>query len=165
LKFLSIHTGAWIYLTAPVANLRMFARGIYWALWIPWAGLPHFALLPFLIPLWGWKEASLATGFSLIVVSLYLGFSIKLIHGIPFSGPFDESRIDNNTFWAMGVIFPISLHWALFRYWWIALLAGVILAVATWFVVRVSLGDLEEEIRWRLHQMKMGQNQMFKEVD
>jgi D-alanyl-D-alanine-carboxypeptidase/D-alanyl-D-alanine-endopeptidase len=165
LPFTDFQSGAWIYLTAPVTNLRMFARGIYWALWVPWAGLPHFALLPFLIPLWGWKEASLATGFSLIVVSLYLGFSIKLIHGIPFSSPFDESRIDNTAFWMMGVICPISIHWALFRHWWIALPAGVILAVATWFVVRVSLGDLEEEIRWRLHQMKMGPNQMFKEVD
>ena len=64
----------------------------------------------------------------------------------------------------MGIILPISLHWALFQHLWSAFLAGIVLAVATWFVVRVAIGDLEEEIRWRLHLLKMGSNQMFREV-
>jgi CubicO group peptidase (beta-lactamase class C family) len=163
--FTDFHAASWIYLTAPLANLRAFARGIYWALWIPTAGLPHFALLPFLIASWNWKEALFVSGFSLIVASLYLGLSLKLIHGIPFSSPFDESRIDNSSFWLMGILFPVALHWTLFRHWWLALLAGILLAAATWFVVRVAIGDLAAEMGWRLHLMKLGPNQTFREVE
>lgn len=163
--FTDSHIGSWIYLTAPAANLRAFARGIYWALWMPWAALPHLALFPLLVQLWGWKQAALAVGFSLVVVSLYLGLSIRLIHGIPFSSSFDASRIDNTSFWLIGILFPVALHWTLFRYWWTALFSGIALAIATWFVVRIALGDLEEEIRWRLHLMKVGANQMFREID
>jgi ABC-type multidrug transport system ATPase subunit len=45
------------------------------------------------------------------------------------------------------------------------IIAGIVLAVATWFIVRRSLGDLDKELRWRLHIMKTGANQMFKEIE
>jgi hypothetical protein len=32
-------------------------------------------------------------------------------------------------------------------------------------VDRVGLGELEAEMRWRMHLMKIGRNQMFKEVE
>jgi hypothetical protein len=68
IPFTDFYRGSWIYLTVPIGNLRAFARGVYWALWIPAAGLPHLILLPFLIRLWGLKEATLLASFSLVVV-------------------------------------------------------------------------------------------------
>jgi hypothetical protein len=63
------------------------------------------------------------------------------------------------------IMIPAGVQWALFQHRWLALLSGIILAVTTWFVLRRTLGDLEGEIRWRLHMLKMGTNQMFKEIE
>jgi small-conductance mechanosensitive channel len=66
--------------------------------------------------------------------------------------------------WLVVLMLPATLQWGLFRIQWVALLSAAVLAVATWFVLRWSLGELVEEIRWRLHLMKSGTNQMFKEI-
>jgi hypothetical protein len=168
IPFTDFHNGSWIYLTEPIGNLQAFARGVYCALWIPAAGMPHLIALPFLARLWGWKEAALLAGFSLIIVSLYLAFELNHIPGLPFSSPFDEWRVTSSGqdqfYWILVIMIAVTIQCALFRFWWIALLAGIVLAVLTWLVLRLTLRGLEEEFRWRLHIMKTGPNQMFKEV-
>jgi hypothetical protein len=169
LPFTDFHSGSWIYLTAPIGNLRAYARGVYCALWIPAVGIPHLAMLPFMIRLWGWKDSALFAGFSLIVVSLYLSFDIRTISGMPFSSPFNESLaktgVQMQVSWIMAVILAAGVQSALFQFRWVVILVGIALAAATLFFLHLSLGELEEEMRWRLHIMKMGANQMFKEVD
>lgn len=170
LSFTEFSRGSWIYLVEPIGDLRAFARGVYWALWVFVAGLPHLILLPFLVRCWGWTEAALGGGFSLLVVSLYLSFGIQHISGLPFSSHFNEPHRALITVQVrMGsvgaIIIPAGVQWALFQHWWLALFSSIILAVTTWFVLSHSLDDLEGEIRWRLHMLKMGTNQMFKEIE
>jgi hypothetical protein len=161
---------AWVYLTAPIRDMRALAKGIYWGIWIPTAGLPHFLMLPFMIWYWGWKVAVLLCGFNLTVVSFYLAFEMTLISGVPFSAPLNETRsvvaaAQIQMCWLVVLMLPATIQWALFQIQWVALLSAVILAVSTWFALRWSLGELVGEIGWRLHLMKSGTNQMFKEID
>jgi hypothetical protein len=162
-------SSSWIFLIAPVRALRSFAQGVYWALWVPIALMPHIVMLPFLVRFWGWKEAALVIAFSLVVVSLYLGFGMMLISGLPFSSPLNESRATQNVInlqicSLIAMLAPATLHWALFQRWWIALITGIVLLVAAWLVIRWTLGELESAMRWKLHAMKMGTNQIFGEI-
>lgn len=162
------HQGSWIYLTAPIGNLRPFVRGIYWALWIPAAAIPHLVLLPFLAGYWGWREALFYAAFNLIVVSLYIGFELSLIPGMPFSSPVNESRTMVNmvyiqTCWVMVLVFPALLQLGLFQLWGLAASAGVVIAVGTVFVVHWKIGDLEGNLRWQLYKMKAGPNCLFRD--
>ncbi len=170
LAFTDSYSRAWVYLTAPIGNLRAFAKGIYWGIWIPTAGLPHILMLPFMIWYWGWKVAVLMCGFSLIAVSFYLAFEITLISGAPFSAPLNETRsivaaAQIQMCWLVVLMLPATLQWGLFQIQWVALLSAAVLAASTWFVLRWSLAELVGEIRWRLHQMKSGSNQMFREIE
>jgi hypothetical protein len=170
LVFSDFHSGSWIYLTTPIGDLRAYARGIYWGLWFPAAALPYLAMFPFMIRLWGWREAALQVGFSVVVVSLYLAFGITFVAGAPFSSRQEESRaigkaVNMQMFLIAAIMVPAGLQWALFRIWWVALISGFVLVILTGFVVHWSLGELAEEMRWRLHTMKMGANQMFREIE
>ncbi len=169
ISFTEFHNGPWIFLTAPIGQLRAFARGIYWALWTPAVGLPHLIMLPFLIHFWDWKEVTLFTCFSLAVVSLYVGIGIAMISGLPFSSRLDETRtIVSATYiqvcWFAAIIFPTLFQAMLFQHWLVALLSGITLLVLAWLVVHWNLGGLEQEMRWRLHTMKMGSNRMFQVI-
>ena len=113
--------------------------------------------------------AALACGFSLVVVSFYLAVEIILIPGTPFSAPPSETRSIVNAAqiqmcWLAAIMLPAFIQWGLFRIWWVALLTEVVLAVLSWFVARWSLGEFAGEMRWRIHLMKSGSNQMFKEI-
>jgi hypothetical protein len=160
---------SWIYLVSPVSNLRAYTRGVFGALWISAIGLPHIILLPFLIRFWGWKEGSLATGFNLIIVSLYLAFEINLITGLPFSNPIDESRATRNAtnFQVCGLMalaIPSSIHWAICQIRWLALSMGIILIIIIAFTIRWTLGEFDNEIRWNLHRMKSGISRFYQEI-
>ena len=101
---------------------------------------------------------------------MYVGIEITLISGLPFSGRADELRaILSATYiqlcWFGAIIFPTVLQVMLFRYWWTALLSALVLALLTWLVVHWNLGGLEQEMRWKLHTLKMGQNRMFKVLE
>jgi hypothetical protein len=168
IPFTNFHDAAWIYLATPMASLRAFARGIYWALWIP-AGLIYIVFLPFMIRFWGWWEAILVVVYSLIVISLYLSFAAKMIPMLPFSTQLNEMRnVLKSTHIQMCYMSAIPLgavQYYSFSSWGIAILSGIVLAIAVWFVVQWSFGELAKEFAWRLHQMKTGPNQMFKEIE
>ena len=163
-------TSSWIYSIAPIENLCSFARGVYWGLWVPAVGLPHLVMLAFLAWFWGWREAVLFLGFSLILVSLYLGVEISLIAGVPFSGRPNELRsMLNATYiqvcWFNVAVVPTVVQWELFRNHRRALYSGLVLTVLAWVVVRWGLRELAGEMRWRLYALRMGANQMFKEIE
>lgn len=170
LPFTIFSKGSWIYLVAPIGSARAFARGIYWALWIPVAGLPHAVLFFYFIQFLSWEEAAFISGFNLMVVSLYLAFETRLISELPFSIPGNESRTMINGLrlqicGLIGVVIPILVHQALFGHLRIALLAAIALFVTTSLVLLVNLRRLEKEILWRLYEVKMGSNQMFRAIE
>lgn len=49
LPFSVFSKASWIYLIAPVGSARPFAKGVFRALWMHTAGLPHIVLLFFLL--------------------------------------------------------------------------------------------------------------------
>lgn len=170
LPFTVFSKGAWIYLVAPIGSAREFARGIYWALWLPAAGLPHLAMVFFFMKFLGWEEAVFVAGFNLIVLSLYLAFEIRWIAQLPFCRQANESRsmisgvyIQICGFAAAGI--PIIMHEALFERLWVAMIAALAAFIITVFVLRANLRRLEKEILWRLYVMRMGSNQMFREFE
>jgi hypothetical protein len=170
LPFTDFPKGSWIYLTAPIASMRAFARGVFWALWISAIGLPHIVLLCFFMRFVNWESAVFITGFNLLVVSLYLSFAINLVSGLPFSSPMNESRNMANAIYLqtcciMATAFPITLHQYLCQRLWIALPATIALLIVFLFVLRINLGKLENEILWRLHLLKMGPNLLFREFE
>jgi hypothetical protein len=170
LSFTDFHAGAWAYLIAPMNDLRAFAKGIYWGLWATAVGVPHILMLPFMIYYWGWKAGLFVCAFNMAVVSLYLAFEITLIQGVPFSGPMNENRAmmtaaQIQMCWLVAIMIPAILQWGLFHIWWVAILSGVVLVGLTWYVAHWGLGELVGEMRWRMHLMKSGANQLFKEIE
>jgi hypothetical protein len=161
---------AWIYLTAPISHARPLVRGVFWALWIPAVGLPHIALVLFLLRFLSWEEAFFAAGFNLIVLSFYLALEIRWITKLPFSSPASESQtmIRGVYIQVCGLIaigIPLTVHQALFEHLWIAVLAAIGLLALALLVLRVNTQKLEKETLWQLYLMRMGTNQMFRESE
>jgi hypothetical protein len=169
LAFSASSKASWVYLTAPIGSARAFARGAFWALWIPAAALPHFALVFLFLRQLNWEEAAFIAGFNLIVVTLYLAFSIELITDMPFSTAATESRAMGNTvyvqiYWLMAIFIPVALHQALCKHLWVGVIAAIVLVAVTVSVLRMNLTKLDNKIRWRLYEVKMRSNQMFREI-
>jgi hypothetical protein len=170
LPFTDFSRGSWIYLTAPIGSVQAFARGVFWALWIPAAGLPTIAVALILARFLNWKDAAFIAGYDLIVVSLYLSYGIRLITGLPFSAQMNESKAMTNSIhiqicWLAAILIPFMVHETLFEHLWTAALSAIVLLVVIRFVLAANLGKLEKEILWRLYIMKMGTNQMFREYE
>jgi hypothetical protein len=163
------HQGSWIFLTAPLTRLRAFARGIYAALWLPGVALPHICFLPVAAWFWGWKSATLFSLFSVVVVSFYLALELLLISGLPFASPFKASRSALEVpVMILGLViagFFVGLQWLVFQIWWVALAAGLLLVLTTWFTARLTLRQLEDEICLNLQTLRMGPTKMFKGVE
>lgn len=169
ISYTAFSKSSWIYLTAPIESGCAFAKGVFWALWIPAAGLPHLALLIFLMRFLSWEEAAFVSGFNLIVASLYLAFEIRFISELPFSKPVNESRTMINGIriqicWLIAIGIPVMVHEFLAKNLLIAVLTAIFLSVIVSLVLRLNLKRLDREILWRLYQMKMGSNQMFREM-
>jgi len=169
IPFTDLHRGSWIFLTAPLENLQAFTRGVYWALWFPAVGMTHLCILPVLIRYWGWRDACLFAGFSVIIVSCYLGLAMLLISGMPFANPFKASSaaLGLPALMLGGMVAGLlgALQWFVFQIWWVAIPAGVLLAVVTVVVARLTLRHLEGEIRLNLNTMQIGPMQMFKSLE
>lgn len=167
--FTDLHRGSWIFLTSPLADLRAFTSGVYWAFWFPGVGVTHLCILPVLIRYWGWRDALVFAGFSLILVSFYLGLAMLLISGIPFSNPFKASTaalgLPVLMLGGMVAAFFATLQWVVFQIWWVAIPAGLLLGIVTMVVARLTLRHLEEEIRLNLQALQTGPTQMFKSIE
>jgi hypothetical protein len=170
LPFTVFSQGSWIYLTAPIESARAFARGIFWALWVPAAGLPQIVLLLLLPRFSDWQNAVFVAGFNLMIASLYLSFEIRLISGLPFSCPVNESRAMINGIYIqicglMAIAIPLMVQDALCERFLIALVSAIALFPIIRIVLRINLEKLEKEILWRLYIMKMGPDQIFREIE
>jgi hypothetical protein len=169
LCYSDFYKGSWIYMASPMKDLKAYTKGVFVVLWIPTAGLSHIILLPFLVWFWGWKEGLLVTGFSLIVVSLYLVFEITLIAGLPFANPTEEFKAVSNTTryqfcGLMSLMIPSSLQWSIFQIRWLTLTIGTSLIILTIIIVRWSLGEFESEISWNLHRIKSRTSLFYREM-
>lgn len=170
LPFTDFNKASWIYLTAPLDNIRSLARGVFWGLWIPAVGLPNIALFFLYLYFSHWQQAVFIGLFNVIVVSIYLSFAISLVAGLPFSSPVHESRTMANAIFIqvccfMATVAPITLHQIICQHVWTAYPAALLMFVLFWFVLHMNLGKLENEIIWQLHRLKMGPNLMFREFE
>ncbi len=168
LAFTDWHQAAWIFVTAPLGRFRAFARGMFAALWLPGVALPQFLIIPLTARLWGWKAAVLYSLFSAVVASFYLSLEVLLIPGLPFANPYQASRsavsIPAMILGGVMAAILVGLQWLVFQIWWLALAAGVLLALATWFAAHLTLRKLENVIGLNLRTLCLGSTRMFKEV-
>jgi len=169
LAFTDWHQGSWIFLTAPLDRLRAFARGVLAALWLPGVALPQLVILPLTVRLWGWRAAILFSSFTTVVATFYLALEILLISGLPFANPYKATRsaLGLPVMMLGGMIagLLVGLQWLVFQIWWVAIAAGLLLSLATWFTARLTLRQLENEIRLNLQTLRMGPTKMFKGVE
>jgi hypothetical protein len=169
ISFAEFHQGSWIFVTAPLESLRAFTRGVYFALWFPGALLPHLLILPILILFWGWQAAVLFACISLIVASFYLALELLLISGLPFASPYKASRsmigLPVVLFGIVIAAILIAVQWLVFQIWWVAVVAGILFGLGTWWTAHGTLRRLEGEIRQNLRLLQIGPTQLFKELD
>jgi hypothetical protein len=169
ITFTDWHQGSWIFLAAPLGRLRAFARGVYAALWFPGIALPLVFILPLLARNWGWKAAVLFSFFSAAVASFYLALEMLLISGLPFANPPKASRSATGLpvmlIGGMTAGIFAGLQWLVFQIWWVAIAAGLLLSLATWFVARITLRRLEGEMLLNLQTLRMGPTKMFQEME
>jgi len=169
ISFAEFHQGSWIFVTAPLDSLRAFTRGVYLSLWFPGALLPHLLILPILIWFWGWLAAALFACFSMIVVSFYLALELLLIPGLPFSSPYKASRsMIGVPVMLLGIVIAavlVAVQWLVFQIWWVAMVAGSLFGLGTWWTARLTLRRLAGEIRQNLRLLQIGPTQLFKELD
>ena len=76
LPFTDRYRAGWLFLTVPSDVYRGFARGLFWAMWIAFVGIPAVTLL--LVGAWKWgaRDGLLFAAYSLAVTSSYLGSGI-----------------------------------------------------------------------------------------
>ncbi len=169
IAFSDQHQGSSLFLNAPLTILRPFVRGIYLALWIPAVGITHICILPPLVFYWGWRDAVLFTGFSLVIVSGYLAVEMLLVAGIPFANPYKAAKgafsFPMLIVGGIGAAILGVLQWLVFQIWWLGAIAGLALTVVVWFTAGATMSHAEEEIRRNLRALQVGPTQMFKEIE
>jgi hypothetical protein len=105
----------------------------------------------------------------LAIIFVMLCFAIRVIPGMPFSTQVNEQRAvlktTNMQMFYICAMALVALQYYLWSSWTLAILSGIALAIAAWLVARWAFAELDKEFRWRLHIMKMGPNQMFKELE
>jgi hypothetical protein len=162
------HRAAWIFLTFPMDGIRSFARGLFWAFWIPLNTAPVL-LLPFFIWRWGIADALLFTTYSLAVGSFYLSVELFIIDGLPFSSPPEAMK---GTMAAplvilgiVGALILVGLQWLfIFQSRFVTAGAILVFAGAAYALAQASLRYLEVNVLHSLHVIATGRTAMFKEV-
>ena len=57
------------------------------------------------------------------------------------------------------------MQWLVFQIWWVAIVAGSLFGLGTWWTAHLTLRRLEGEIRQNLRLLQIGPTQLFKELD
>lgn len=164
------HKAAWLFLVAPAGAFRGVARGAYASLWIKVAVVPHAILLPVFAWFWGVADAGLFIAYSLAVSAVYLGLTLRLIDGVPFTR---QPQTTRNPFsipvmFAGGIAMAIAValqHFVVFRSHALVLAATVALAGVAYLATRSSLKALEESMRFNLGLIANESGPLYKEVD
>lgn len=170
LPYGSDHKGSWIFLLAPSAAFRGFARGVYAFLWIDIVIIPHAVMLSVLSWFWGIASAGMFIAFSVAVASLYLGLNLRLIEGIPFGKQPETARAPfmMPLMIAGGLAMAIAValqHFFVFRSPLIVLIATVIVAAAAYLLTRNSLETFAVAIRFNLGLLSAESGSLYKEID
>lgn len=149
------HRGIASLLSVPGTSLLPFVRGLHTTLLLLLAVVPNLACLALTLPSWGTLDSVLFTVYSLAVISLYLGPSLRLIDGIPFGRQTDPSRRPLGpgfmVFGSIVVALGVGIQYLLFRSPLTVSLAIPVIAVIAFYLTRASLVDLESRIRIQLN--------------
>jgi hypothetical protein len=147
--------GAWVFQLAPAGVLGRFACGVHAFLWVAAVLGPHVLLFPLLAWFWGPWHSALFVLFSAGVVSLYLGFALRLIESIPFSRQ-PEVKRGAMTLPLMVLVLLVAgiasglQHFLLFRSETAVLASAAVLGLASWAVTGRSLSAFEFKMRFTL---------------
>jgi hypothetical protein len=166
----SSHKAIWIFLTFPTGVFQGFARGVVAQLWITLIALPNVVVLAWLSYAWSPLEALLFVLYSAAWASLYLGLSLRLVHGIPFSKPADsvqnEILIPLLIATAVAVAAVVALQYAvIFRSYTVTLITSAVVAGTAWFALRGSTSALEASMRHGLALLADSSKGLYREVD
>jgi hypothetical protein len=169
LPFGSDYKGAWIFSLAPSRAMDGFASGVYGLLWIVWMVIPHLILIPLLAWLWGPVHALLFIAYSLAAASIYLALEIRLVDEVPFSKQVDPARGATLLPLMMlgGLIVAAAVgvqYFLIFHSPAIVPPATAVLAVAGWFLTRMSLSTMTANIRYHLGVASAETGRIYKEV-
>jgi len=165
-KYSNQHRAAWIFLTFPPDSVRSFARGIYWALWLPVTATPMM-LLPVLIWRWGIADAALFTAYCISVGSFYLSIELFTIDGLPFANP-PESMKGSMTAplviaGVIGTLILVGLQWLfIFQSRFVTAGAVLIFAGSAFLIATRSMRYVEAAVLHNLHVIGAGNNVMFR---
>lgn len=149
------YKGSWIFLLAPAGALKRFAHGVFGLLWIGFVVVPHLFVLVFLAWLWGPVSAIIFVAYSLAVASFYLGLTLRLIEGVPFTR---QPQVSGN-YMMLPVLLAASVvmagavalqYFFVFRSILAVLATTAVVAAAAWFLARSSLRRLAETMRFTL---------------
>ncbi|MCC7043472.1 MAG: hypothetical protein IT183_06400 [Acidobacteria bacterium] len=150
LPFSDHYKARWIFLTAPASGLRGVVRGTVTTLWVMGALAP--SLLIFAITSsWGIGEAALFAGYSLTVLSFYLGTFAWIQTGLPFTRPPDPARAAGNITIMMTCAVVALILGAVQAIWVFphpgrVVVLSAALAVGAWFAMRMSIRILESRV-------------------
>jgi hypothetical protein len=160
------YRASWIFLLAPGDGVRAFVRGIYWALWLPFAAAPLLLTFPAFAWRWGTADAALFTAYSLAVTALLLAPQLFVIEGLPFGCPPKAERthmmLPTILFGPIVLLIGWILQWHfLFHSRALTALAALLFGLAAAVVARQSLQRLEQRADRSLARLAGGPAGMF----
>jgi hypothetical protein len=165
LPFSDHYKARWIFLTVPASGLRGVVGGTVTTLWLMGALAPSLLLFA-LTSSWGLGEAGLFAGYSLTVLSFYLGAFAWIQTGLPFTRPPDPARAAGNITIMLACAVVALILGALQALWVfphpdriVALSAA--LAVAAWLATRMSIRMLERRVPAMLQQFVQAPGRLF----
>jgi hypothetical protein len=160
--------GASIFINLPIGKLRPFVRGIYASLCLP-AAVLHLCLLAPCVWFWGVGHGVLYICFSAALVSIYIGFAILLIEGLPFANAFKPSMGKELPMIYLAAALPILffavIQWLVFYNALLVLVMTVAMALLSTAIAHFGLGRLEGKVRTNLSQLGFVPTEMFKELE
>lgn len=164
------HEAAWVFLTAPMAGLRSFVRGIYAALWVLCVALPHALILVAGTALWGLGATALFVVYSLAVTTLYLSVALRFISGLPFASPPRTGRSETGllitiALFVVAFILIAVQRVLLFPSPFRVVAASLVSAVLAAVVARGSLRALEANVVHQLSIISAGTSALFARLD
>ncbi|MCC7009942.1 MAG: hypothetical protein IT184_14140 [Acidobacteria bacterium] len=142
---------SWVFATAPAPALLAFARGIYWALWLPCVAMPLVGSGVYFARDWGPIDAALFTAYGLAVASLLLALQIFLVEALPFgAAPKAERPLMMLPFLVFGpVVFGVgwALQSGIYRSRLVTVLAALLIGLVAAAAKRASSEHLARVIR------------------
>lgn len=166
LPFSDHYKARWIFLTVPASGLRGVVRGTLATLWLMGAVAPSLLLFAATSVVWGVADAGLFAGYSLAVLSFYVGAFAWIQSGLPFTRQPDPARAAGNVSTMFGFLMVAFILGAIQAIWVFphparVVVAASVLGAAAWFAGRFSIRILENRTRDALQGFVQGPGRMF----